>query len=89
MRPDIYTKAVLTVIAIMLTVIACKPLFSPDTIASAQSATFGAVQQTGTGCHPSFFDTRTGEFWQYHVCGGASGIERYRLTKLGQPIIKE
>ena len=36
MRSDTYTKAVLTVIAIMLSVIACKPLISPDTAAVAQ-----------------------------------------------------
>jgi hypothetical protein len=35
MRIDWYTKAVLTVIAIMLTVIACKPLVSPETTVSA------------------------------------------------------
>jgi hypothetical protein len=37
MRPDIYTKAVLTVIAIMLTVIAMKPIFHPDATVQAQS----------------------------------------------------
>jgi hypothetical protein len=36
MKPDLYTKAILTVVALMLTVIACKPLISPETTASAQ-----------------------------------------------------
>jgi hypothetical protein len=36
MKPDFYTKAVLTLIAFLLAVIALKPLLGPDTIASAQ-----------------------------------------------------
>ena len=36
MKPDFYTKTVLTVIAVLLTVIAFKPLVSPDAIASAR-----------------------------------------------------
>ena len=46
MKPDLYTKAVLTVIAIMLSVIASKPIFNPDTTASAQTA-FAGMQMTG------------------------------------------
>lgn len=66
MRPDIYTKAVLTVIAIMLTVIAVKPLINPTITASAQSAQFASVQFTGLGNGVSqFFDTRTGDVWLY------------------------
>jgi hypothetical protein len=36
MKPDFYTKAVLTVIAVLLAVIAVKPLVSPDMVANAQ-----------------------------------------------------
>jgi len=61
MRPDIYTKAVLTVIAVMLTVIAVKPLISPDTTASAQSGQFVGVQYGNL----DFFDSRTGEVFSF------------------------
>jgi len=56
MKPDFYTKAVLTVIALMLAVIACKPLFSPETIVSAQGS-FAGVQFTHnpTGSDLYFF----------------------------------
>jgi len=66
MRPDIYTKAVLTVIAIMLTVIAVKPIFSPEATASAQSASF-AGNQVFFHEDRSFtiYDNRTGDYWQY------------------------
>ena len=38
MKPDLYTKSVLTVIAVLLAVIVLKPLVGPNTIASAQRA---------------------------------------------------
>jgi hypothetical protein len=82
MKPDIYTKAVLTVIAIMLAVIACKPLISPDTTASAQGS-FAGIQYAGGG---QFFDTRTGEIWVYTA---EQLIVKQRLAKLGQPLVRE
>ena len=36
MKPDLYTKTVLTIIALLLAVIVLKPLASQDAIASAQ-----------------------------------------------------
>jgi hypothetical protein len=36
MKPDLYTKAVLTVIAVLLAVIALKPLVSPNILSNAQ-----------------------------------------------------
>jgi hypothetical protein len=36
MKPDLYTKVVLTVIAGLLAVIALRPLVGPDTLASAR-----------------------------------------------------
>jgi hypothetical protein len=38
MKPDVYTKAVLTIIAVLLAIIALKPLVSPDTIATARGS---------------------------------------------------
>lgn len=37
MKPEFYTKTVLTIIALMLAVIACKPLVTPKTNASGQA----------------------------------------------------
>ena len=59
---DFYTKAVLTIIAFMLTVIACKTVISPETTASAQGP-FTSVQFDASA--KTFFDTRTGEIWIY------------------------
>jgi hypothetical protein len=89
MKPDLYTKVVLTVIALMLTVIACKTVISPGTTANAQGP-FAGVQYAGRG---EFFDSRTGEIWIYGSFGGVgdpNALEaKLRLTKLGQPRIVE
>jgi hypothetical protein len=84
MRIDLYTKAVLTIIAIMLSVIASNQLISPR-VASAQGS-FAGVQFTGPG--GSFFDSRTGEIWVYALDDGRPFYKR-RITKLGQPLAKE
>jgi hypothetical protein len=36
MKPGVYTKCILTVIALMLPVIACKTVVNPETTANAQ-----------------------------------------------------
>jgi hypothetical protein len=87
MKPDVYTKAVLTVIALLLAVIAFKPLISPETTASAQGQ-FAGVQFNGglASDDIGFFDPRSGEIWGYS--GGELWSKR-RLTKLGQPLAVE
>jgi hypothetical protein len=89
MRIDLYTRAVLTAIALLLAVIAVRPYVSPETTAFAQG-TFAGVQfvdivdaDSGSG---TFFDTRSGEIWVY---SGGGIRHKFRLTKLGQPIVKE
>ncbi|MGO9257070.1 MAG: hypothetical protein ACLQU1_12310 [Bryobacteraceae bacterium] len=60
MKPDLYTKAVLTVVALLLGVIVCKSVIHPDTTAEAQGV-FAGLQFTGDLGHLVAFDTRTGE----------------------------
>lgn len=80
MRIDLYTKAVLTIIAIMVTVIASNQIVNPR-VASAQGS-FAGVLWNGQ----SFFDSRTGEIREYN---GVQLAGKYRVTKLGQPLVKE
>jgi hypothetical protein len=71
-------------------VIACKPLISPETTASAQRP-FAGVQfsRTSNGDY-HFFDSRTGELWLYFYDHGSyTSNGKYRLTKLGQPLVDE
>jgi hypothetical protein len=91
MKPDLYTKAVLAVIALMLAVIACKPLINPETTASAQGP-FAGVQFTGGVLGFSVYDTRTGDFWGYdNEREGSNYVLRLktsgRLPKLGAQVI--
>lgn len=57
MRTHTYTKAVLTIIMLLLAVIAFKPLVTPATTASAQG-TFAGVQFSFEGANFTAFDTR-------------------------------
>ena len=86
MRIDLYTKSVLTVIAVLLAVIAFKQYVSPDAVAHAQGSFAGLQFTAGDGGSINFFDSRTGEIWKYfnHI-----PTAKYRLTKLGQPMVKE
>ena len=84
MRPDLYTKALLTVIALLLLMIACNQYVSPATTASAQGP-FAGLQYAGPNSI-SFFDARTGEIWTYDSDGSVG--PHFRLTKLGQPLAK-
>ena len=83
MKPDLYTKAVLTVIAFMLVMIGCRQYVSPTTVVQAEGP-FASVQFTGTAY--SFFDPRTGEVWQYYN-DGTVGVH-FRITKLGQRAVE-
>ena len=83
MRIDIYTKAVLTAIALFLGVIAFRPVFSPDSVAHAQGS-FAGIQFTGPA--GTFFDSRTGDIYEYYLPGRAIG--HYKLTKLGAEIVE-
>jgi hypothetical protein len=86
MRIDLYTKAVLTIIAIALAVIASNQIVSPR-VASAQG-TFAGLQFTSGGGWSYFFDSRTGEIWSYSIGDGKMQAKR-RLTKIGQPMVVE
>jgi hypothetical protein len=91
MKPDIYTKFILTVIAIMLTAIACNQYIDPAATAQAQAPFSGVL---GTLPPLSFFDTRTGEVFIYGQYPGVAGQQqplqsKRRLTKLGQPLLDE
>ena len=85
MRIDFYTKAILTVIAAALSSMAVRPWIVPDQVAHAQGAA-PELQFAATPVGYSFFDARTGDLWEY----SGTGIHgKFKLTKPGQPLIKE
>ena len=65
MRVDLYTKAILTVIAMMLTVLAVRPFLQPASVSGQNS--FSGVQFSRTPDGDFlFFDTRNGDLWSLH-----------------------
>jgi hypothetical protein len=80
MRIDVYTKLILTVIALLLAVIVMKPIFQPQ--AALAEGNFGGIQFSYSGGNHAFFDTRSGDVWEY----GDSGHFRqhYRVHELGK-----
>lgn len=87
MRIDLYTKAVLTLIALSLAALALRPYVNPDAVAHAQApaqaTSFAGLQFTGPNTD-SFFDPKTGELWQYYDDGTLA--RKLTLTKLGEPM---
>ena len=68
MRPDFYTKAVLTVIAVALIAIACNQYIEPKTTVQAQSGPFAGVQAVVGSCSFALFDPRSGTVSSYDMC---------------------
>jgi hypothetical protein len=92
MRTDTYTKVMLTIIALMLTLIACKTVVSPDKSASAEGPAAGLQLLTKPGALV-FFDNRTSEVWFYYddfsSTEGGKLEGTWKLTKLGEPLVRE
>jgi hypothetical protein len=83
MRIDWYTKGVLTVIAVLLGVIALRPYVSPDAVHAQGS--FAGLQYGGGGMNAEFFDTRTGEIWEYF---NGKVTYKLQLIKIGDQLYR-
>jgi hypothetical protein len=80
MRIDLYTKTVLTVIALLLAVIALKPVLQPQAV-MAQGNLSGVQFAPDMSGGSWFFDTHTGDIWHY----SGSEVDRHRkVTQLGK-----
>src|ERR1035441_9094287 len=65
MRFDLYTKTILTLIALLLAAIAFKPIVQPQPVA-AQGAFTGA-QFSASATNLWAVDTKTGDVWVYDI----------------------
>ena len=79
MQIDVYTKTMLTIIAMTLLAILFKPVFTPLP-AHARDQRYSHIQAVSNA---SFFDTRTGTLYVYS--GEELAYER-RLVDLGLPM---
>jgi hypothetical protein len=77
MKTDLYTKALLTVIAVMLTVMACGRLTKPDLVVSAQ-ATSSVLFAVGSQSTYHVYDAKSG----YVTVFNSDGSFHHRV-KLG------
>ena len=85
MRIDVYTKTILTLIALLLAVVAFKPILQP-TPALAQ-ASLNAFQISAGASTLWAIEKNTGKVWIYNA--SLSGTqERYlgRLVEVGKPL---
>lgn len=91
MKSDLYTKVVLTVIAVALIMIVSNWYIRPTGTVQAQTAAqFSGVQfeVTPSGNYV-FFDSRTGDIWSYdYESGPGWSVSRTSITKLGKPPVR-
>jgi hypothetical protein len=101
MKPDLYTKAVLTGILILLALIAFKmPRHSDNSALNTQSIQVPVADQSKIPLNndpfahirPSadngglyFFDTKTGEIYYYHIFTNTSGVDLSWKYRLVEP----
>ncbi|MFZ0738879.1 MAG: hypothetical protein WAM96_17425 [Candidatus Acidiferrales bacterium] len=81
-RIDLYTKTILTLIALLLLVIALKPAFQPQ--ATMAQGRFGSIQFSYSGGEPAFFDTSNGDVWLHDKDGHFR--QHYRVDTLGKDL---
>lgn len=88
MRIDLYTKTILTLIALLLAVVALKPTIQPTVTAQAQSPSANIQFMGGTDLIA--MDKMTGKVWIYSV-GEGGGAEMHYLGQfvaLGKNLVK-
>jgi hypothetical protein len=87
MRIDLYTKTILTVIALLLAVVVLRPIVQPPP-ASAQTPLAGVQFMPASGSFDAF-NTNNGDVWLYSYADGRYEARLLgRFTQLGQPLVK-
>jgi len=83
MKIDLYTKIVLTVIALALTFNLLKPVLLPSDVEAQEDRKFGHLQVSISANRTYFFDTKTGDLWVYYE---NNDIKKYTLPNgIGAP----
>lgn len=81
MRVDLYTKTILTLIALLLAVFVLKPILQPKS--ALAEGNFGSIQFSySTGGNHAFFDTRSGDVWEYGDHGNFRN--HYKVREFGK-----
>jgi hypothetical protein len=80
MRADIYTKTIITIIALLLAVIALKPLLLPQP--ALANGNYAGIQFSYSGGNHAFFNANTGDVWEYGDHGNFRN--HYKINELGK-----
>jgi len=80
LRIDLYTKTILTFIALLFAVFTLKPIFQPQSV-MAQGA-YAGIQFSYSGGNHAFFNTNTGEVWEYGDHGNFRN--HYKISAFGK-----
>jgi hypothetical protein len=80
MRVDLYTKTILTLIALFLAVSVLKPIVQPQT--ALADGPYGSVQFSYSGGNHAFFDSRSGDVWEYGDNGHFK--QHYKVHEFGK-----
>ena len=80
MRIDLYTKTILTLIVLLLTVIAVKPMLQPQP--AMAEGKYAAIQFSYSGGNHAFFNANTGDVWEYGDHGDFRN--HYRVHEFGK-----
>jgi hypothetical protein len=79
-RIDLYTKTIITLIALLLAVIAFKPIFQPQ--AAMAEGSYAGIQFSYSGGNHAFFNANTGDVWEYGDHGDFRN--HYKVHELGK-----
>ncbi len=80
MRFDVYTKTILTLIALLLAVFTLKPVFQPQAVMA--QGPYAGIQFSYSGGNHAFFDSNTGDVWEYGDHGDFRN--HYRVSHFGK-----
>jgi len=80
MRIDLYTKTILTFIALLLAVIVLNPILKPQ--AAMADGPFSSFQFSYSGGSHAFYDTRSGDVWEYGDNGHFK--QHYKVHEFGK-----
>ena len=87
MKIDHYIRIVLTLICLFLGIIALKPFLDPDPGFAAYDDKFGNMRFAVNMQGAYFFDTRTGEIWNYIGQGGNIVVQKLgTVARMGEPL---
>jgi hypothetical protein len=79
-RIDLYTKTILTIIALLLAVSVLKPILQPQVVMA--DGPYSSVQFSYSGGNHAFFDSHSGDVWEYGDNGHFK--QHYKVHEFGK-----